>query len=370
VLNAEAYHSTDISQLASGDVSTVLSKLNLGIEDITKQIKAQVTTHHLKLLTKASSLASLDQPLRSVKNELLQLESNLERLHKKIGLRYANLDDALGRLDRYQAAAELSRRTSRFVTLAKRLEAQITQLNPHHQANSPLKNPLQSNSREQHELVLAESALTLSEIEKLLDSELEPASPELNPADGRLDLNNNPEEQQQQQQQQQQVVSSIRSLKVIQPHVQTIVSARKKVEEQMSKMLQQGLVQLDRSMLSSAFQTAYNLSILDQSVGSLIFELTDLISKRIKLAFDLNSLAREAGANGPFSHHHHHHYVSFPLLYVCVCGHGCSLSFHGCLIRAPNDVQFRLQIARAHGAHPSHRAPMDQCAMGETGRHD
>ncbi|PLW46639.1 hypothetical protein PCANC_14369 [Puccinia coronata f. sp. avenae] len=74
------------------------------------------------------------------------------------------------------------------------------------------------------------------------------------------------------------VIKAYRLLKAIQPHVQTVVSAQKKAEEQMSKMLQQGLVQLDQSMLLSAFQTAYNLSILNQSVGSLIFKLTHLLT--------------------------------------------------------------------------------------------
>ncbi|WAQ89819.1 hypothetical protein PtA15_11A510 [Puccinia triticina] len=287
VLNNEPYHATDISQFASGDVSAVLSKLNLGIEDITKQIRSQVSTHHLKLLTKASAVASLERPLQAVKDALHQLDANVERLHKKIGNRHATLEDALARLDRYQAAAELSRKTSRFVTLAKRLEAQMAELDlspPNLLLQKDTsKNP--SISRDQHELFLAESALTLSELERLLDSELETASIE-----GSAPAGEEPSPQ---------TLASIRSLTAIQPHVQTIVSARKKVEEQMSRILNQGLVQLDRAMLSSSFQTAYNLSILDRSVGSMIFELTELIGKKIKLAFDLNSLAREAGANDP-----------------------------------------------------------------------
>ncbi|KAI9629010.1 hypothetical protein H4Q26_018361 [Puccinia striiformis f. sp. tritici PST-130] len=130
------------------------------------------------------------------------------------------IEDALNRLDRYQAAAELSRRTSRIVyTLAKRLKAQMAELD-----QKPFQN-------------------------------------------------------------------------LIQPHVQRIVSAQKKVEEQMSKILNQELVQLDLPMLSTSFQTAYNLSILVRSVGSLLFELTDLVAKKNELALNLNSLAKEAVAN-------------------------------------------------------------------------
>ncbi|KAH9445526.1 hypothetical protein Pst134EB_023368 [Puccinia striiformis f. sp. tritici] len=65
----------------------------------------------------------------------------------------------------------------------------------------------------------------------------------------------------------------------------------------MSKILNQELVQLDLPMLSTSFQTAYNLSILVRSVGSLLFELTDLVAKKNELALNLNSLAKEAVAN-------------------------------------------------------------------------
>ncbi|KAI7934552.1 hypothetical protein MJO28_016979 [Puccinia striiformis f. sp. tritici] len=77
------------------------------------------TTHDINLLKKASSATSSKQPLQSDKNALLQLESSLQRLHRKTGNHHSTLEDALNRLDRYPAAAELSRRTSQFVTLAK-----------------------------------------------------------------------------------------------------------------------------------------------------------------------------------------------------------------------------------------------------------
>ncbi|POV95169.1 hypothetical protein PSHT_15809 [Puccinia striiformis] len=161
--------------------------------------------------------------------------------------------NALNRLDRYQAAAELSRRTSRIVyTLAKRLKAQMAELD---------QKPFQNHS--DHDTP-HHPGITIRLIS-------------------------------------QRTAYSIRSLKVIQPHVQRIVSARKKVEEQMSKILNQELVQLDLPMLSTSFQTAYNLSILVRSVGSLLFELTDLVAKKNELALNLNSLAKEAVANGSAS---------------------------------------------------------------------
>ncbi|WAR61107.1 hypothetical protein PtB15_13B359 [Puccinia triticina] len=226
----QPYHAIDISQFASGHISGVLSKLNPGIEAISRS-----RSDPRRARTISRLMASLDRPFQSVKNALHQLETNFGRLCKKIGNRHATPEDALARLDRYHAAAKLSQKASPLVTQAKRLEAQMAELDLR-----PPNLPLQS--------------------ERLLDSALETASLErVGPAAGE-----DPTPQ---------TLPSIRAITATQPHVQTIVSARK--------------------------MTAHNLSILERSVGSMIFELAERIGKRIKLAFDLIFLARQAGANDP-----------------------------------------------------------------------
>ncbi|MBW0525389.1 hypothetical protein O181_065104 [Austropuccinia psidii MF-1] len=290
ILNNEPYLSIDISQIASGEVSLALSKLNVGIEDITKQLRSEVTTHHLKLLTRASSIASLQDSLQSIKNGLAQIESNVEKLQLKIGSRYSELQNALNRLDRYQSAAEFCRRTNRFISLAKRLQTQISEFDLNsNQIKSQNENQIENSSRHQPEIVLTESALTLSELEKLFDSELE--SPEISSDQDQSTpkLKDSINEKN----------SSIRSLRVIQPHLSSIITARKKVEHEMKNLLNQGVLKLDQAILATSFQTAYNLSILDHTVASLIFDLTEVVKNKVKLTFDLNSLARDADLNEP-----------------------------------------------------------------------
>ncbi|CAH7678724.1 hypothetical protein PPACK8108_LOCUS13183 [Phakopsora pachyrhizi] len=77
VLNNEPYHSISGSatqNLSAGDVGLVLSKLNIGIEDITKRLRSE-------LLSKASSIASLHDSLQSTKIGLKQIKTNVERLY-------------------------------------------------------------------------------------------------------------------------------------------------------------------------------------------------------------------------------------------------------------------------------------------------
>ncbi|KAI8457247.1 hypothetical protein BY996DRAFT_6450146 [Phakopsora pachyrhizi] len=88
VLNNKPYHlisGSATQNLSAGDVSLVLSKLNIGIEDITKRLRSEVSTHHLELLSKATSIASLHDSLQSTKIGLKQIKTNFERLQKKIG---------------------------------------------------------------------------------------------------------------------------------------------------------------------------------------------------------------------------------------------------------------------------------------------
>lgn len=133
-----------------------------------------------------------------------------------------------------------------------------------------------SQKSDERELALAEAALTLSELESLLTSD-------------QRDAGTGPSS------------PSIRSLRAVDFHVRAIHAARQKVESEMSKMLATGLVQLDRSLLASSFQTAFNLSILAPSVASLVLDLTEVVKSRVRLAFDINALAKQAGVQGMLS---------------------------------------------------------------------
>lgn len=50
------------------------------------------------------------------------------RLRRKISIPYQSLNTSLSRLQKFQQASDVLRRTSRFVVLARRLEGQMTEM--------------------------------------------------------------------------------------------------------------------------------------------------------------------------------------------------------------------------------------------------
>jgi len=62
----------------------------------------------------------------------------------------------------------------------------------------------------------------------------------------------------------------------------------------MEMMIRRGLQDLNQSLLASSLQTAYTLSVLPKLVASLVQDLIEAIEFRIKNAFDINALARDA----------------------------------------------------------------------------
>lgn len=114
---------------SSGDVSAALSKLSYAVDDLNKQLRSEINTHHAALLVQAGSISSLEDNLRQIRGGLDEVESSVDRLRRKISMPYAELSTSLTRLAKLQRASDLARRASRFVTLARRLDVQMAELN-------------------------------------------------------------------------------------------------------------------------------------------------------------------------------------------------------------------------------------------------
>lgn len=120
---------TSSSASSAGDVSAALSKLSYAVDDLNKQLRTEINTHHAALLIQAGSVSSLEDNLRQIRGGLEEVESSVDRLRRKISMPYAELSSSLERLVKLQRASDLARRASRFVTLARRLDAQMVDLN-------------------------------------------------------------------------------------------------------------------------------------------------------------------------------------------------------------------------------------------------
>ncbi|KAG8988666.1 hypothetical protein FRB90_002602, partial [Tulasnella sp. 427] len=273
------------SEAAKEDISVALGKLTLGIDDVSQQLRSLVTQHHEALLSEVASVHQLEGSLRSVRHGLSELSASLEKLRLKIRVPYQNLSAHVIRIQRLQLAADVLRRTSRFVLVARRLDFQMNELakststqsngNPGSakipsKASAALEESIIEGERER---TVAKAALSIAELKPVKPSSAEPLGPV--------------------------APIPLRSINAVTQHIPGIDAARVKITEEMETMLRDGLENLNRSLLASALQTAHNLRVLPQLVQDVVEEIAETVEARIKYAFDLASIAKEATKDAP-----------------------------------------------------------------------
>lgn len=142
----------------SEDESVPSAKLNGGIDDVNRQLRLEITTHHADLLSHAAAITTLDDSLAKVKTGLKEVDHGVERLRQKIAVPHEELSTSLQRLERLQQNSDLVRRAARLVRLARRLEMQTLDL----------ENARSANATTSKDRALAEAALTLAELGRSL----------------------------------------------------------------------------------------------------------------------------------------------------------------------------------------------------------
>ncbi|KAF9467272.1 Golgi transport complex subunit 5-domain-containing protein [Collybia nuda] len=292
---------------AKEDISVAISKLTFGIDDVSKQIKNMVTTHHEDLLSQAASANNLSGSLTSVREGLSGLDSSLEKLRLKIRVPYQSLQKNVTRLQKLQQASDVLRRTSRFVGLTRRLQVQMTDMDGG-DTTGDKKGKMRANGatdshgllgqghdlEDEKERTIAKAALSIAELAALLDGPGE--QPSIPLQEYRLsDGTNNTEST---------TLSndidnsgtriSLRSIETVAAHVPFIEYARAKVTSEMESMVLTGLTTLNQSLLASSLQTAYNLRVLPELVQNLILDLSQAVEERIRSAFDLSKISKDA----------------------------------------------------------------------------
>ncbi|VDC03616.1 unnamed protein product [Peniophora sp. CBMAI 1063] len=273
---------------AAEDISIALGKLDTGIEDVSKQIKNVVTVHHEGLLVQAASLGDLESSFGSVRTGLDELDTSLDKLRLKIRVPYQSMQANVARLQRLQLVADVLRRTSRFVVLAKRLQGQMIDLGDEGRASTPKIDGKPNGSisgrrsatpgleiEGEKERTLAQAALSVAELNDLLETTLEglPSSdPDADLSSSRI---------------------SLHSVSAVASYVPFIESARTRVTSDMEQMVMTGLAETNRSLLASSLQTAHNLRVLPDLVQNLVADLSTAVESRIKSAFDVSRISKE-----------------------------------------------------------------------------
>ncbi|KAF8556095.1 hypothetical protein OG21DRAFT_1506874 [Imleria badia] len=283
-----------IQEPTKEDISVAISKLDLGIEDVSKQIKVLVAAHHEDLLQHASNASKLSGSLSSVRRGLDDVESSIEKLRQKIRVPYQALQASVTRLQRIQQANDALRRTARFAVLAKRLETQMNELGGYtgtgnrgeKRAGAGANGPA-GDHQDDKERTIAKAALSIAELGALLDGPDEDHREETHGPDGESSLPTSANS------------IPLRSVNAAAAYIPFITDSRKKVTEEMEAMVLQGLASLNQSLLASSLQTAYNLRTLPTLVEGLVRDLSEAVEERIRNAFDLSRISKEIVAKEP-----------------------------------------------------------------------
>ncbi|TFY76638.1 hypothetical protein EWM64_g7374 [Hericium alpestre] len=275
---------------AKEDISVAIAKLNYGIEDVSKQIKNVVTTHHESLLVQAAGVTDIQGSLDTVRGGLDDLDSSLDRLRQKIRTPYQALESNVKRLQRLQQVSDVLRRTSRFVVLAKRLQAQMADVGdsdkPSDSTEKKAEVKVNGSSPDgrrsvtpgielegEKERALAQAALSVAELKDLLED----AAPPSSDAETSVSRSKIP----------------LRGIKAIATHVPFVEFARARITADMENMVMTGLADMNQSMLASSLQTAHNLRVLPDLVQNLVSDLSDAVESRIRVAFDVSRISKE-----------------------------------------------------------------------------
>ncbi|KAF8728356.1 Golgi transport complex subunit 5, partial [Rhizoctonia solani] len=286
---------------ANEDISQLIGRLTLAVDDVAGQIRSLVVAHHEALLTQAANVSGMEGLLSSVRQGINELTQSLDRLRLKVHVPYQTLAGLFFRLQKLRQAADVLRRTSRFVALARRLELQMKEIESGISASTSSKHVNSGNSRESidstapgsgagaedgnaKERAVARAALSVAELSSLLETSA-PTNATANPPTEKSD--------------DQAAFIPLQKINVVARLVPTLDSSRNRINEEMESMIVEGLTSLNQSVLAAALQTAFNLRIMPGVVQSLLVDLTEAVDARIKSAFDVSRIAKEISGNDP-----------------------------------------------------------------------
>ncbi|PWZ00263.1 hypothetical protein BCV70DRAFT_200420 [Testicularia cyperi] len=299
------------------DFSLAISRLNLAIEELDKSIRAQVDANASSLLARTAGVATMQTGLADTRHGIAALDREIATLKNKVHSPFVQLQTLTADLACFDAAADLVARTTRFVTVARRVQVQMDAIFSQDQGEKgekeAFKDSLRDTNRESGASAqddpedavmgvvrgrdLARAALFLNQAMSIIEREKRlgfDASPSNTHAVSLATstLENPTPEHEHEYKYGYAYETSILSLGLVQDLLPSIESAKKTVTDYMEDMIVKGLRELSPVMLSSSLQTAFNLGTLAPLVRDLVYDLTEVVKERIRAVFDLDSLSR------------------------------------------------------------------------------
>ncbi|KAJ8301246.1 hypothetical protein KUTeg_020233 [Tegillarca granosa] len=215
-------------------IAEQLSKLAEGISLLDKEIHSQIVAHHDDLLSQATGVETLEGVLQMMQTRIQSLLAAMDRIRTKVTEPFNNITTRTTQLRNLQEACDLLRRVIRIIYLSKRLHSQ-----------------LQGGARE-----ITKAAQSLNELDYICEG---------------VDLS---------------------GVEVIEQDRRFIKQARRDVEVQAQKMLEQGMETQNPTQVATSLQVFHNLGCLQSIVEKVVRGCQDNLHKNIKSCLDVQTLSQ------------------------------------------------------------------------------
>ncbi|XP_062611400.1 conserved oligomeric Golgi complex subunit 5-like isoform X4 [Saccostrea cucullata] len=225
-------------------ISEQLSKLAEGISLLDREIHSQIVAHHEDLLSQATGVETLEGVLQMMQSRIQSLLAAMDRIHSKVSEPFNKISSRTTQLRNLQDTCDLLRRIIRIMYLGKRLNSQ-----------------LQGGARE-----ITKAAQSLNELDYICEG---------------VDLS---------------------GVEIIEQDRRFIKQARKDVESQAHKMLEQGMETQNPTQVATSLQVFHNLGSLHHIVERVIQNCIENLNKNVRTSLDAQSLAQQnvpRGRGGP-----------------------------------------------------------------------
>ncbi|KAK3103853.1 hypothetical protein FSP39_022425, partial [Pinctada imbricata] len=224
-------------------ISEQLSKLAEGISLLDKEIHSQIVAHHDDLLSQATGVETLEGVLQMMQTRIQSLLAAMDRIRTKVTEPFNKISSRTTQLRNLQDTCDLLRRMIRIMYLSKRLHSQ-----------------LQGGARE-----ITKAAQSLNELDYICEG---------------VDLS---------------------GIEIIEQDRRFIRQARKDVESQALKMLEQGMETQNPTQVATSLQVFYNLGSLHHIVDKVVTQCKENLHKNVRCYLDAESLSQQSshGRAGP-----------------------------------------------------------------------
>ncbi|XP_059152670.1 conserved oligomeric Golgi complex subunit 5-like [Physella acuta] len=221
-------------------ISEQLGKLAEGISLLDKEIHSQIVTHHEDLLSQATGVETLEGVLQMMQTRIQSLLAAMDRIRTKVSEPYAKILARTTQLRHLQETCDLLRRIIRIMYLSKRLHGQ-----------------LEGGARE-----ITKAAQSLNELDYICEG---------------FDLG---------------------GVEVIEQDRRFVKQARKEVETQAQKMLEQGMETQNQTAVATSLQVFYNLGCLHTVVDRVVDGCRATLNQQVRNCLDIQALSMAQGTAG------------------------------------------------------------------------